>query len=218
MIPADTSFQILLRVISAMGLLGGGAMLVSGMGLLKSRRRSRPDKPSNARVAMGAIFMALGSVAFVLNRPPAPEPEVISPTRFSSDTAPTLSLDAPAGWRFTHHREAGKVVATDGASEVVIETARLTDQVDPAGFVKLMADRAFAAGGTVEGPFTDTFDGLTALGIVTRFATQSSALWYVARGGPVITVMVCRVADVANARSTCRNVLATLHWRSPGPL
>ena len=57
-----------------------------------------------------------GAVAFAFNESPAPEPEVISATRFSSETAPTLSLDAPAGWRFTHDRETGKLLATDGHS------------------------------------------------------------------------------------------------------
>jgi hypothetical protein len=48
-----------------MGLVGGGAVLFSGMGVRKSRRRSRPDKPSQGRVAIGAILMVLGTVASV---------------------------------------------------------------------------------------------------------------------------------------------------------
>jgi hypothetical protein len=154
----------------------------------------------------------------MLNASSAPEPDVISPTRFSSDVAPSLSLFAMPGWRFTHDRDAGRLAATDGKSKLMIETSRLTDKVDPTGFLKMMADRAVAAGGAVEEPFTDTFDGLAAPGIVIGSAPQSSVIWYVARGGPIVTVVVCNVATAPGARSMCRDVLATLHWRSPGPL
>jgi hypothetical protein len=212
-IPSATSLQILKRVIAAAGLALGGAMLFSGLGILKSRRRARPDKPSGTRAAIGATLIILGAVAAMLNASSAPEPDVISPTRFSSDVAPSLSLFAMPGWRFTHDREAGKLAATDGKSSVMIETSRLTEKVDPPGFLKIMADRAVAAGGTAEGPFTDTFDGMAAPGIVIRGAPQSSVIWYVARGGPVITIVVCNVATATSARSACRDILATLHWR-----
>lgn len=212
-IPSATSLQILGRVIAAAGLALGGAMLLSGLGLLKGRRRGRPDKPSGTRAALGVTLMILGAVAAMLNASSPPEPDVISPTRFSSDVAPSLSLLAMPGWRFTHDRDAGKLAATDGKSNLMIETSRLTDKVDPHGFLKMMADRAVAAGGTVEGPFTDTFDGLAAPGIVMRGAPESSVIWYVARGGPLITVVVCNVATAPSARSTCRDLLASLHWR-----
>jgi hypothetical protein len=39
----------------------------------------------------------------------------------------------------------------------------------------------------------------------------------ISRGGPLITVIACRVTSAADARSTCRSVLATLRWRSPRP-
>jgi hypothetical protein len=212
-IPSATSLQILGRVIAAAGLAFGGAMLFSELGLLKRRRRARPDKPSGVRAALGATLMILGAVAAMLNATSAPEPDVISATRFSSGVAPSLSLFAVPGWRFAHDREAGRLAATDGKSHLMIETSRLSDKVDPPGFLRMMSDRAMAAGGTVEGPFTDTFDGLAATGIVIKGAPQSSVIWYVARGGPLITVVVCNVATAASARSMCRDVLATLRWR-----
>jgi hypothetical protein len=190
-------------------------VVLSGLGFLKHRRGPRRDRPSARLVAAGVIVMAASVIVGLLSLPSDPEPDVNSPIRFSSSAGPALALDAPPGWALTADLPQARLSAVHGASSLRLDTSVLSDKVDAPGFFKVLSDRATAAGAIVDGSFTDTFDGLAAPGIATTNATAASVIWYVPRGGQLVTVLVCTVPDVTAARATCRGLLASLRWRPP---
>ncbi|HET6146414.1 MAG TPA: hypothetical protein VFH68_02700 [Polyangia bacterium] len=197
----------------------GGAGLASGLGILKSRKRPTRDKPSGRRAAIGAVSLMAGIILIGLPAAyPHRDPEVITATRFSSTARPILSIDAPAGWQLTHDSKTGKLTATGGKVTLRIDTAVLSDGVDGDAFIKQVVDVARAGGATVEETFNARLDGLFAFGLSMRLADLSSTFWYVPRGGPLVTVMVCQAEGQPGAPEACKSALATLKWLPPGPL
>jgi hypothetical protein len=92
-------------------------------------------------------MLVVGVVMHFVALPSPADPEVITKTRFSSDVAPTLSIDMPSGWTFTHDRAAGRLIAADAHSTLSIETSLVTDGIDAPGFIKLFSDRMRTATG-----------------------------------------------------------------------
>jgi hypothetical protein len=215
-IPSATSAQIALRTLSAVLMTMGAVTLVSGLGILKRRRRPRADKVSGARAAIGASLLAIGVIMAGLNSGHAPPAsEVITPTRFSSSAGAALSIEAPVGWTLSPDRAAGRLVATGGGTTLFIETSLVPDNAKPDIIVDKLKDSAIAAGGSVDESFSEPIDGRLALGTAVTAGAQSSALWCVPRGGQLLTVIVCRTAVPAHAKEACRGALATLRWRTP---
>jgi hypothetical protein len=166
-------------------------------------------------LAAGTVFHFLGPV---LVPAPASQGEVITKTRFSSESAPALSIEMPPGWTFTFDRAAGRLRATDVRTTLWIETSRVTDGIDPPGFMKLVSDTARAGGATVGETFHEPIAGVNGWGLSIASANQATTVWYVPRGGPLLTVVTCRTEIPGNAREACAGPLATLTWRAPGPL
>jgi hypothetical protein len=179
------------RVIGGVALVAVAAALVIGLVLTK-----RPNYPGAAA-----------------GPHPGAEPDVITPTRFSSDQPPALSLEAPPGWQLTYDQNTGKLEAI-GKGALQIKTAILPGSVDPAAIVKEAVDLWVSSGGTVEGTFNGSIDGLNALATSVRFAAHSAVVWVVKRGDRLVTTMVCK-AEGLEAREACRAVIATLRWRAP---
>jgi hypothetical protein len=218
MLPSDTTAQIVFRTAVAALFAIGALTLLTGLGLLKRRGRLRAEF-SAGRAQVGLLMLVAGTV-FCLLRPvlvpaPAPEGEVITKTRFSSESAPILFIEMPPGWTFTFDRAAGRLRATDIRSTLLIETSRVTDEIDPPGLMKLVSDTARAAGATVGDTFNEPIAGLNGLGLSIASANQTSTVWYVPRGGPLLTVVTCRTEIPGNAREACGGPLATLKWRTP---
>ena len=220
-IPAATTLDIALRTAQA-ALLGLGVVTVlSGLGLLPKRRRQRrPDAPSTPRAVMGFALLAGGLVVMGVRamREGSAPADVISSTRFSSSVAPTLSLEAPANWLLSHDPANGRLVATGPQASLMIETSAMSEGVDPARFLGNLSKIVTSGGGTDEGAFEETLDGLTASGRSFKYETTSQAAWYVPRGGPLVTTISCRSDGQASGRDACRPVLSALKWRPPGPL
>jgi hypothetical protein len=163
-------------------------------------------------------MLVVGAICYLAGGGPPTEGEVITRARFSSQSGPSLAIDMPPNWTLTHDRAAGRLTATDGASTLLIETSLVTDGIDPQAFIKVVSDRARAANGTVGDTFHESIDGLNAVVFSLAVATQTTNVWYVPRGGPLLTVITCRAALPANPSEACRGPLHSLRWRSPGPL
>lgn len=216
-IPAATPLQQLLQLLSVVLVAIGGGMIASGLGLLKSRRRPRPP-PSRPRLALGAVMLA-GAI-FIWSSPfrPAPAPDVISPSQFSSSRLPAASVSAPPGWRFEHDPEAGRLVATGPRARLVIETARLADIEDAAGLLEAFSRQQRQDGLQPTGRSPRTFDGLNAVGMLASGNAGSVVTWALHRVERLFTVILCASDTGPDALSACDPVLSTLTWRPPGPL
>jgi hypothetical protein len=160
-------------------------------------------------VAALALLLGLASCA-----KRAPE-EVVSPTRFSSGDAPSLSLEAPPGWMLSYDRAEGKLLAAGPAVSLTIQTARLEGGVDRDSFVRQFAALAQTTNSTVERPFEEELDGIAASGVTFSNEQTSAAAWYVPRGGDLVTAIVCKGAPRTEARVSCRPVLSAIRWRTP---
>jgi hypothetical protein len=220
-LPARTTLDIVLSVVQAVGLGLGGITLASGLGLMRRRRRSsKRAEPSLPQVVVGGILLLGGAAASIARgiQSAGDEAEEISSTRFSSATAPTISLEAPPNWLLTHDRAAGRLVATGPQARLIIDTSRVTDGINPEEFFTGVAKIATAAGGTEEDSFQETLDGFPALGRSFKYEGATAAVWFVPRGGPLLTTIACRSQGRASGRDACRPVLSALKWRAPGPL
>jgi len=220
-LPSDTTAQIAFRTAVAALLALGTLTLLSGLGVLKRRGRLRAEF-SAGRAQAGLLLLAAATVLYLLGPvlvpAPASEGEVITKTRFSSESAPTLSIEMPPGWTFTFHRDTGRLTATDTRTTLLIETSLVTDGIDPPRFMKLVSDAARDGGATVGETFNEPIAGLHGSGLSIASANQAATIWYVPRGGPLLTVLTCRTELPGNAREACGGPLATLKWRAPGPL
>jgi len=216
---ATTDLDAVVRGLVALLTFVGLIVALSGLGLLKSRKRRSADPPSVLRVVAGGLLAIAGLTLKVMHGGRAgDEPEVISPTRFSSATSPTLTLDAPAGWLLSHDRAAGRLVATGPKASLMLETSRMSDGVHADDFMAQLATFTTSRGGIDEGAFSETLDGLPASARSFKFDTTAQAVWYVPRGGPLVTTISCRSEGGAAARDACRPLLSNLKWRPPGPL
>src|SRR6185369_1160549 len=108
----------------------GGGTLTSGLGLLKGRRH-RPPKPSLGRMAIGGAVVIVGAALWAMRTDPQAEPETTAADRFSSSSAPSLSLVAPTPWRLDYDRPNGRLVGLRDGARLMIESSLVTDNRGP---------------------------------------------------------------------------------------
>jgi len=217
--PNPSAAQEILRVASVALILVGALAVRSGLGVLKGRRGRKAAPPSPTHLALGVVLVLGGLGAMAFHREPEPEPEVITPERFSSMVAPAVSVSAPPPWRFTHDAENGKLAALQPEAVLLIETSRVTDSAGATALVNAVVDHFVTSQTAVRvgDLFTRYFDGRNGVGQGVTVGVGSSVVWAVERPGPLYTIIVCTSLKGPDAQTACDPVLSTLKWRAPGP-
>jgi len=216
--PEPSAAQEILSVVSVGLLAVGGAAVASGLGMLKRRRGRKPSEPSTSHFAIGVAMVLGGAVAMAFRHDPAPEPEAITPERFSAIAMPAVSVDAPPPWRFEHDLQKGRLVATRPGGKLMIETSFISDANDRTAALAGVFGGLQRMGLEPAGePFMQWFDGIEAAGRVGAAGVGSSAIWVAERPGKLFTVIVCTSETGHDALTACHPILSTLKWRPPGP-
>lgn len=211
-------------------LLAGGAIgLLSAAYYLVSGRPYRARRNPRAMALVSVASLAIGALSFWLTLG-LREPRATAPTlvhtdkRFSSSTNPSLTLDAPEGWRIEFDRPKGLVSVVKGtlpASEapavLTVDSFLLqgTDFHRAMVEIKPLLERE---GLTMERSASEPLSGKPSMLFSVRTQGVSVSNWLVKRETPLWSSVKCITRDGSDPRAACAAVLERLKWQTPTDL
>jgi hypothetical protein len=175
---------------------------------------------------LGAVGFALTIVGWLetekLRAPidhPAPAAPVASDSvtdkSFSSESAPSVKIEAPDGWRVAFDPASRRLSLVEGDQSLLVIFTRQVETGGTPLSVREEVKKQLASIGVAGVEIEESIDGRPALGLVAVQKEAATCSWSVDRGGGLVSVLQCRTSPERDARTACRPALDRLHWLTP---